>query len=409
MTRGKATLAPFLDPMHRIPAILLILGGTLQAADFSIERSTVLTSSGAYHWAQSRPAAIPGKVIVVTQEIEKRGSHGYRDIYLTETTDGAKTWSEAKRIDALNRKRFPDGIERVMGDICPQWHEATKKLLLTAKCFGFLPNPEDDKGKDDRSQERVAYAVYSPDTKQWTGMKIMDMPEKDHAGNPIIEPNAGCHQRHDLPNGEILLPVRYRADPKKRVYTTIVARCTFDGETLTYREHGSEHTITPPRGLYEPSICAFKGRYFLTMRGEDNGYAARGNDGLHYEPHVEWKFDDGTPLASANAQQHWITHGDKLYLTYSRRGANNDHVFRSRAPLFIAEVDPEKLHVLRATEQILMPETGLDLTGGFAPVVVSPTETWVVSSEMGFPEGRKDENNRILLAKILWRKPEKSQ
>lgn len=386
------------------PSILFVALAAvpLVAADFLIESSTVLTSTGAYHWAQSRPAIMPGKVIVTSQEIEKRGSHGYRDIYITETTDGAKTWSEPKRIDALNRKRFPDGIERVMGDICPQWNAKTGKLLVTGKCFGFLANANDNKAKDDRSQERVAYAVYDPKTDEWTGMKIMEMPKKDHAGHPIIEPNAGCHQRVDLPNGEILLPVRYRADPKTRVYTTVVTRCTFDGETLTYREHGSEHSITPQRGLYEPSVCAFKDRFFLTMRAEANGHVARSDDGLNYTSATEWQFDDGQPLLSANAQQHWITHGDGLYLIYSRQGANNDHVFRNRAPIFIARVDPDKLHVVRATEQILLPETGVDLAGGFAPVDVNENETWVISTEMAFPENRQDENNRVLLAKILW-------
>lgn len=388
--------------------IALAFCSSLCGADLRIENGTVLTSQGAYHWSQSRPAVIPGnpaRVIVATQEIEKRGSHGYRDIYSTETTDGAKTWSAPKRIDALNRKRFPDGIERVMGDICPQWHAKTGKLLVTGKCFGFLANAKDNAAKDDRSQERVAYAVYDPKTDTWTGMKIMAMPEKDHAGHPIIEPNAGCNQRWDLPNGDVLLPVRYRADPKTRVYTTVVARCTFDGGTLTYAEHGSEHTISIPRGLYEPSVCGFKGRYFLTMRGEKNGHVSRSDDGLNYNTAVEWKFDDGQPLLSANAQQHWITHGDGLYLIYSRKGANNDHVFRNRAPIFIARVDPDKLHVIRATEQVLMPESGVDLTGGFAPVDVNADETWVISSEMAFPESRKDENNRVLLAKILWNHP----
>ncbi|GEP44531.1 exo-alpha-sialidase [Brevifollis gellanilyticus] len=397
--------------MKRLTLLLGIIGsfsGVLHAADFRIKNSTVLTSEGAYHWSQSRPAVIPGnpaRVIVTTQEIEKRGSHGYRDIYMTETTNGAKTWSKPQRIDALLRKRNEDGVERVMGDICPQWHAKTKTLLITGKCFGFLANANDNKAKDDSSQERVAYAVYAPDTQKWTGMKIMAMPEKDHAGNPIIEPNAGCHQRVDLPNGDLLLPVRYRADPKKRAYTTVVTRCTFDGETLTYHEHGSEHTISIPRGLYEPSVCAFKGRYFLTMRGEENGHITRSDDGLNYQPTVEWKFDDGKPLLSANAQQHWITHAEGLYLIYSRKGANNDHVFRNRAPIFIAQVDPEKLHLIRATEQVLMPESGVDLTGGFAPVDVNADETWVISSEMAFPEARKDENNRVLLAKILWSRP----
>lgn len=101
---------------------------------------------------------------------------------------------------------------------------------------------------------------------------------------------------------------------------------------------------------------------------------------------------DGQPPGSPNARQHWITRGSKLYLRYGRRGANNDHVFRNRAPVFIAEVDPDKLHIRPATERILLSETGLDLTDGFAP-------------EMGFPSVRQDEENRVLRAWFIWGQP----
>ncbi|MDZ4848546.1 MAG: hypothetical protein SGI77_04580 [Pirellulaceae bacterium] len=106
-----------------------------------------------------------------------------------------------------------------------------------------------------------------------------------------------------------------------------------------------------------------------------------------------------------SVEQHWVTHSDGLYLVYSRRGANNDHVFRNRAPLFIAQVDPVKLHLIRSTERILMPESGLDLAGGFGVLNVSEAETWVVSTEMAFPKDRSDEVNHIRLAKIIWNRP----
>ena len=35
--------------------------------------------------------------------------------------------------------------------------------------------------------------------------------------------------------------------------------------------------------------------------------------------------------------------GGKLWLVYTRRAGNNDHVFRHRAPLFVAEFDTDKL------------------------------------------------------------------
>lgn len=69
-------------------------------------------------------------------------------------------------------------------------------------------------------------------------------------------------------------------------------------------------------------------------------------------------WDDGTDLGSYNTQQHWVAHSEGLFLVYTRRGANNGHVMRHRAPLFIAQVDPVKLHVLRSTERELMPNRG---------------------------------------------------
>lgn len=396
--------------MKTAPLATLVLVSALHslspaAPAFRIEHSTVLTSPPALHWAQSRAALIPGhpaRVLLTTQQIEKAGSHGYRDVFVTETTDGAKAWSQPAAIPSLARRRMPEGHDFVMGDICPQWHAATRVVLATGKTFGF-----DGGTKENRRHERVSYAIYHPAKNQWSGLKLLALPEKDHEGKGILEPNAGCHQRWDLPNGEILLPIRYRKDPASRVYTTIVARCTFDGETLTYREHGSEFNVPKPRGLYEPSVCGFQDRCFLTMRAEETGYVARGKDGLNYEPPVEWQFDDGQPLGSYNTQQHWVTHSGGLFLIYTRRGANNDHVFRHRAPIFIARVDPERLRVLRATEQVLMPETGLDLGGGFAPVEVSANETWVISSEMGFPKARIHEPNHVRLARILWAAPNK--
>lgn len=188
-----------------------------------------------------------------------------------------------------------------------------------------------------------------------------------------------------------------------RHYTTIVARCRFDGEKLTYVEHGSEFLIPRERGLYEPSVAAFGGRYFLTMRADHSAFVARGKDGLNYEPFAEWTFDDGQVLGSYNTQQHGLTHNETLYLIYTRRGANNDHVMRHRAPLFIAEVDPEKLHVRRATEKILIPESNADLGAGFAVVEVNPHETWVVTSEI--PTRGSRDYNRVLMARLRWSTP----
>lgn len=388
-------------------AALFTFGPALSvASDYQIERSVIASSSRELYFTQSRSALIPAsggapaRVLLTTQETEKTGAHGYRDLFELSSTDGGRTWTKPARIDRLRRARMPEGHDFVIGDVYPQWHAATQLVLATGKTFGFRGGTTEDRGL-----ENVSYAIYAPATRQWSGLKILALPKTDHEGKTILEPNSGCHQRWDLPNGEILLPIRYRKDPTTRIYTTIVARCTFDGTTLTYREHGSELNIPQQRGLYEPSVTGFQGRFFLTMRADHSAFVARSTDGLNYEPIVEWKFDDGQVLGSYNTQQHWVTRPDALYLVYTRRGANNDHVMRHRAPLFLAQVDPGKLHVRRATEQILIPEAGGADLGNFGVMDFSARETWVVTSESP-PAKNLPERNRVLLAQLRWNPPD---
>jgi hypothetical protein len=157
--------------------------------------------------------------------------------------------------------------------------------------------------------------------------------------------------------------------------------------------------------LYEPSLARHRGRFFLTMRNDRAAYVARSADGLHFEEPRKWTFDDGADLGSYNTQAHWVTHQDGLFLTYTRRGANNDNVVRHRAPLFIAQIDPDRLVVLRATERELVPNRGAQL-GNFAVVDVNERETWVTTSE-GMSPGNPAQygsNNRVYAARIIWDK-----
>jgi len=71
-----------------------------------------------------------------------------------------------------------------------------------------------------------------------------------------------------------------------------------------------------------------------------------------YYPIHDMRTDDGGELGSYNTQTHWLTLGDRLYLVYTRRGANNDHIPRHRAPLFIARFDPDRPCVIRDSERI---------------------------------------------------------
>jgi hypothetical protein len=396
-----------LRPPPSVAVVFLLVVSAMAAEpapSFQIELSTILTGRGKHFYTQSRAAVIPGspaRVIVTAQETDPTVTHGYRDMYMIETRDGGRVWTAPRRIDSLRRARQPEGHDFVIGDVCPQWHAATGVVLATGKTFGFLAGT-----KEDRGLERVSYAVYSPGQDSWSELRLLELPPVDREGRTFLEANAGCNQRFDLANGEILLPIRYRKDPAQRYYTTIVARCRFDGTRLTYIAHGSEFMLPRERGLYEPSVTGFQGRYFLTMRADHSAFVARGTDGVNYGPFREWRFDDGEVLGSYNTQQHWVAHRDALYLVYTRRGAKNDHVMRHRAPLFIAQVDPDRLVVLRRSEQVLVPENNADLGAGFGVSDVSPQETWIVTSEI--PTRGSRDYNHVILAKLIWKVPDAS-
>jgi hypothetical protein len=292
-------------------------------------------------------------------------------------------------------------------DLWPKWHAKTGKLLNIGHSVRYV----DEKGPVKGARRETCYTVYDPDGHTWTPWKRIMMP-----GSDLTYPSgAGCAQRVDLPNGDILLPVyggqRLADDPYSHVR---VIRLKFDGATLTVAEEGNELRQDTKRGFAEPSLTRFRDKYYLSIRHDDAGYCATGDDGLHFGTPKAWQWDDGTDLGNYNTQTHWVTHDDALYLVYTRRGANNDHVFRNRAPLFIAEVNPNTLQVIRATERVLIPEHGARY-GNFGVTEISPNETWVTETEwmqiwkqpsivipVDNPYGAK---NRVYAARILWEKP----
>ncbi len=73
---------------------------------------------------------------------------------------------------------------------------------------------------------------------------------------------------------------------------------------------------------------------------------------------------------------------------------------RHRAPLFIAQVNPQTLQVIRATERILITENQATL-GNSGICRISDTESWVTCGEGLLRLGkRKGELNKVLFVKI---------
>lgn len=402
-------------------AFLLVFSFATQASDplYEIELSVAGQGfDGKTCWVHARAGVIPPQspgnatasplAVMTLQRLQLSGSDLFFALNEKRSPDLGQTWTPPREHASFARRPFSweghDDLEITVSDYWPKWHAASGRLLG----IGHTVVYQDNKVMKVRPRG-TAYAVYDPAAASWSPWQVLAMPDDPKFENA----GAGCVQRVDLEDGTILLPINFKIRDAE-AYTTTVLRCAFDGATLTYLGHGSELTVPVKRGLYEPSLVRHGGRFFLTMRNDDHGYVSVSNDGQHFSEPVPWRSDDGSDLGNYNTQQHWVARREALFLVYTRRGAGNDHVFRHRAPLFIARVDPESLRVIRASEQILVPEHGARL-GNFGVTEVNADETWVTVTEWMQGPGPKAHDtaplvargadNRIWVAKLKWKTP----
>ncbi len=397
----KVTIISWLVLLTGFSTVLFAGEPVLERKTAFLDGNRLFLQARAVVFPTNAPSGIEPEAFI-TMSIYGTGTHAYGDIYLMKNAGLGETWSEPKSIPALKRETTSEGLHRVFGDITPDWHAKSGTVLCTGKSFFSKPEDADNKagGKriDLETKQEVAYAVYRPSTDSWSPLRAVEFPKKLDNGDDFYCVNAGCTQRVDLPNGDVLLPIRYL---KGKLYVSTVILCSFDGEKLVYRKHGTTHTVPVGRGLYEPSLAFYRDKYYLTLRGENAGFVAVSDDGLHFDEPAEWTFDDDKPLGSYNTQQHWLSSPDGLYLVYTRRGADNDQVFRHRAPLFIGRVDTEKRRVLRDTEQIVFPiPEGDGDVGNFGVTKINENEYWIVAPVVP----KKGRQTEILLTRLKWAK-----
>ncbi|MEQ1828572.1 MAG: GDSL-type esterase/lipase family protein, partial [Pirellula sp.] len=236
---------------------------------------------------------------------------------------------------------------------------------------------------------------------KWTPWQVLELPNDEQFN---FARNA-CAQWLVRPDGTLLVPLYIGKNAKDR-FSSTVAECRFDGEKLSYIRNGNVLKLDIARGLYEPSLIENGGRYYLTLRNDIRGYVCESKDGLQFTEPKPWTFDDGSELGSYNTQQHWLAHSDGLFLIYTRRGANNDQIIRNRAPLFMAQVIPDSLQIMRNTERVLVPERGAEL-GNFGACAINSSESWVTVSEGMFMKDSKirGAEGATFVARVLWATP----
>ena len=385
-----------------LPVLVEALRSDTRPVPFSTRLDTVLEhDDGKFLWYHPRVTAIPprgGKDrpgVLMTLQKHLHTSDHYSGLSVLRSDDLGRTWAGPDAVEELDWVREPGGVDVAVADVTPGWHPMTGKVLAVGAQVRYSAKGEQ---LEDRSRSnQTAYAVFDPESGRWTRWRRLEMPP----GDEFNFARSACAQFVVEPDGSVLLPF-YIGRSADTPYSVTVVRCTFDGDALTYREHGDVLKLDVVRGLCEPSLARSGGRYFLTIRNDLKGYVTVG-DGLHYRPIKAWTFDDGQELGSYNTQQHWLTHGDGLFLVYTRRGANNDHIARHRAPLFIAQVDPRRLCVIRETERVLVPERGGEF-GNFGAAAIDDGESWVTVAEGVWNDEarRRGAKGAVFVARVLW-------
>lgn len=346
---------------------------------FTIKLDVVLQElNEKFCWFHPRAAVIPAgaagdkPIAIMTIAQHLRVSDFYSGLYTMRSDDLGKTWSKPLAQPSLAWVIEPSGVTVAVADVTPGWHAPSGKLLAIGCMVRY--SKAGHQIEDIKRYSQTHYAVYDPNIDVWSKWKLLKMP----ADKKFNFSRSACTQWVVQDDGTLLLPIYFKAD--KGPTSVTIAKCSFDGSELKYIEHGNEMSLNVVRGLCEPSIAKFQGRYYLTIRNDVKGYVTSSDDGLNFKPITPWTFDDGDELGSYNTQQHWVNNEKGLFLVYTRRGANNDHIMRHRAPLFIAQVDPERLCVIRDTEKIAVPERGTNL-GNFGANPVNANESWVTTAE----------------------------
>ena len=357
-------------------------------------------------WFHPRPCLVPGPEGAPTLFANLQaigGSDYFGPVHWTESTDRGATWSKPQPIPALGRdplKQHP-GLLAGVCDVVPQYHPKTETILAMGHVV-FYRGPRFARG-----DQLARYPVYSvrQNDGTWSERKILKW--NDPRGSFIYTNN--CGQRVVMPDGDIMMSFTFGSNAKNRMVAGV--RCSFDGTDLKIKEVGPSLKNEVGRGLLEPSITQFQNQFFMTIRAEDgHGYVAVSPDGLNYQRKTAWAWDDGKPIAMSTTQQHWLTHSDGLFLVYTRKDDSNLNVIRWRSPLWVARVDPEKLCLIRETEQVVLPLVGdgvnkpnqVALMGNFAVTNISPSESCVTVGEWLPRNGAKGD---ALLSRIRWNKP----
>jgi hypothetical protein len=356
-------------------------------------------------WFHPRVCMIPSKpnnvALMTCQTIS--GSDVFSQVFWSRSSDNGRSWMQPQPIVALGRQMLPDGIEEGTCDVVPDYHAKTNSVLAIGHNVYY---------KNDvltrAYQNRYPVYVVGDINGNWSDRKKLEWDNPEPTGIYTC----GCAQRITLENGNIILPLSFGPKERKdRKVCTVL--CSYDGKDLTNLKSGNALELAVKRGLLEPTLACIQNRFFMTIRAEDgHGYVSFSSNGLNWEKQQPWCWEDGEPLIMSTTQQRWLSHSHGLFLVYTRKAEQNVNVMRWRAPLYVAQVDTNKICLIRSSEKIVFPLIGDGVNdpdhvarmGNFHVVNASRNESWITVGETLPHENWK---GNTLLGRIFWNRANK--
>jgi hypothetical protein len=354
-------------------------------------------------WFHPRACLVPGRagptLLMTCQTIS--GSDFFGPVHCAASADLGASWTAPEPVPSLGRHTLASGMDEGVCDVVPDYHAPTDTVLA----MGHNVYYKDGRLTQPNDARFVVYAVCDA-AGRWSERR--DLVWDDPRATAIY--SCGCAQRLALDDGRLIVPLTFGPTGRDdRGVGTVL--CSYDGEQVRVLETGNELRLPVGRGLLEPSLVRFRGKVFMTIRAEDDhGYVSSSDDGLDWPEQRPWCWEDGEALVMSTTQQRWLAHSDGLHLVYTRKAEGNVNVFRWRAPLYVAQVDVDRLCLVRETEQVVLPliGDGIDAPahvarmGNFHPANVSPRESLVTVGET-LPEDNWQGDT--LCARILWSAP----
>ena len=334
-----------------------------------------------------------GTALIAFQRLLLSGMDVFYGQFMSRSADGGATWSEPVEMKVA-KDVFEDGFRVTRyatvyyGGKSGRWFAVGSADLYADDRTPYL------KCKNGRPYVRPIQMFVDAVRGEYTGFRDLTFPLPYEMAKPF-------GQVLECDNGDILVPF-YFCPPGNGFKTRIVTvRYAFRGDLLEVVKVGVPVARDGlVRGLCEPSLARLGGKVYMTIRSDEVGLWAVSDDGLEFSTPRPWTWTDGSRIGNRNTQQHWVSASGGLFLAYTREDASNGHVFRNRAPIFMARFDPVCGGLVRDTERQLVPELGARL-GNFC-VAETAGENWLAVAEWMQPRGceRYGSDNSIWLVKI---------